>query len=95
MDVDVGRQFAGDVRGEPTSDEADETDDADAIGFSTGETDMTAWVVRVLFRPINAPETITATMRVVFEEEKMAMTKRSMAKKAKLAYRVFGVPKRD
>src|SRR6185437_510939 len=34
--------------------------DADATGFSTGETVITAWVVIVLFTPMKMPEMITA-----------------------------------
>ncbi len=34
----------------------------EATGRSTGETSMTAWVVRVLLMPMNAPLTMTAPM---------------------------------
>src|ERR1700685_2092714 len=67
---------------------------ADATGFSTGETSMTAWVVRVLLSPTKAPETMTATMSVAFDEVKAAMTTRSRASRARVTYRVRGVPKR-
>ena len=37
---------------------------AEATGFSTGATSMTAWVVSVLFRPTKAPDTMTAMISV-------------------------------
>ena len=45
---------------------------------------MTAWVVRVLFKPMNAPETMTATMSVVLDEGNKAMTNRSAASSERL-----------
>ena len=68
---------------------------ADATGRSTGETSMTAWVVRVLFTPIIAPATIThttITVRVVGARPRSRAS--TTANSARLTYSVGAVPKR-
>ncbi len=56
----------------------------EATGRSTGETSMTAWVVRVLLMPMNAPLTMTATMTTVGVATPAAITAITMARPTRL-----------
>ncbi len=57
----------------------------EATGRSTGETSMTAWVVRVLLMPMKAPLTTTATITVVGSPTPAAMTAMTTARPSRLA----------
>ena len=56
----------------------------DATGRSTGETSMTAWVVRVLLMPMKAPVTMTVTMTTVGSSTRAAMTAIAMPSASRL-----------
>ncbi len=57
----------------------------EATGRSTGETSMTAWVVRVLLMPMKAPLTMTATMTTDGVSTPAAMTAMTMPRPSRLA----------
>ena len=59
--------------------------DEEATDRSTGETSMTAWVVRVLLTPMNAPLTMTATITVTGLLTPAAMTVMTIPSPTRLA----------
>src|SRR6185312_7631592 len=67
---------------------------ADATGFSTGDTVMTAWVVTVLFTPQTMPERMTRTIRAGLFSVQIAMPSVISANRPRLAYIVFAMPNR-
>ena len=67
---------------------------AEATGRSTGETIITAWVVSVLLMPMNAPDTIVATITVFGDPVPKPITASTIASITRLAYNVGAVPKR-
>src|ERR1700678_677933 len=68
---------------------------ADATGRATGETVITAWVVIVLFTPMNTPETITATMSPRRSVVHTPITATTTAKQERLRYMVLASPSRS
>ena len=66
----------------------------EATDRSTGETSMTAWVVRVLLMPMKAPLAMTATTTTVGVSTPAAISAITMPRPSRLAYRTGAVPTR-
>ena len=66
---------------------------AEATGFSTGETVITAWVVMVLLIPMKTPEMITAGISTARSVVQIAMTSTTSANAARFAYMVRAMPR--
>jgi hypothetical protein len=92
--VEARDELARHVGGETAADEADEAVAGRRDTAGSGEMLMTAVVTSVLFRPISAPDAITAMMTTQRWPGKTPMTPRMTATRIRLQISVRVVPYR-